>query len=99
VAPSWVLAVLALEVWPSRTTADSRAAPELIGQLASANRTWGEERIVSELRLKLGISLSPRTVRRYFHCARAMGCGPRLACVASRAAWGVDPRWRGGKKR
>ena len=33
--------------------------------MARANRTWGEERIASELLLKLGIRVSPRTVRRY----------------------------------
>ena len=41
--------------------------------MASTNRTWGEERIAAELVLKLGISLSPRTVRRYMrrpHSAR-----------------------------
>jgi putative transposase len=37
----------------------------LIAEMAVANRTWGEERIASELRLKLGLTLSPRTVRRY----------------------------------
>jgi putative transposase len=38
---------------------------ELIAEVARANRTWGEERIAAELLLKLGISVSPRTVRRY----------------------------------
>src|SRR3954470_15480045 len=33
--------------------------------MAAANRTWGEERIANELLLKLGIRVSPRTVRRY----------------------------------
>lgn len=33
--------------------------------MAVANRTWGEERIAAELRLKLGLTVSPRTVRRY----------------------------------
>jgi len=33
--------------------------------MATQNRTWGEERIAAELRLKLGLTLSPRTVRRY----------------------------------
>ena len=31
--------------------------------MAAANRTWGEERIANELLLKLGIRVSPRTVR------------------------------------
>jgi putative transposase len=38
---------------------------ELIAAMATANRTWGEERIAAELLLKLGIRISPRTVRRY----------------------------------
>jgi putative transposase len=37
----------------------------LIAEKAAANRTWGEERIAAELRLKLGLTLSPRTVSRY----------------------------------
>ena len=37
----------------------------LIAAMARANATWGEERIAAELQLKLGISVSPRTVRRY----------------------------------
>ena len=38
---------------------------QLIATMAAANRTWGEERIAAELLVKLGIRLSPRTVRRY----------------------------------
>jgi transposase InsO family protein len=37
----------------------------LIMDMAAANRTWGEERIAAELRLKVGLTVSPRTVRRY----------------------------------
>ena len=37
----------------------------LIATMARANATWGEERIAAELLLKLGIHVSPRTVRRY----------------------------------
>jgi putative transposase len=37
----------------------------LIVEMATKNRTWGEERIAAELRVKLGLTLSPRTVRRY----------------------------------
>ena len=33
--------------------------------MANENPTWGEERIAAELLLKLGIRISPRTVRRY----------------------------------
>jgi len=38
---------------------------QLIATMARANVTWGEERIAAELRLKLGLRVSPRTVRRY----------------------------------
>ena len=38
---------------------------ELIFKIAQDNPTWGEERIAAELLLKLGIRVSPRTVRRY----------------------------------
>ena len=37
----------------------------LIAEMARSNPTWGEERIAAELLLKLGIRISPRTVRRY----------------------------------
>jgi transposase InsO family protein len=33
--------------------------------MAEGNPTWGEERIANELLLKIGIQVSPRTVRRY----------------------------------
>ncbi len=45
-----------------RLPADLRA---LITEMASNNTVWGEERIASELLLKLGIRVSPRTIRRY----------------------------------
>ena len=37
----------------------------IIRQMARENPLWGEERIANELRLKLGIEISPRTVRKY----------------------------------
>jgi putative transposase len=37
----------------------------LIWRMKSENPTWGEERIANELLLKLGIQISPRTVRKY----------------------------------
>ncbi len=37
----------------------------LIRRMASENPTWGQERIANELLLKLGIRISPRTVRKY----------------------------------
>jgi transposase InsO family protein len=42
----------------------------LIRRLALENPTWGQERIANELLLKLGLKVSPRTVRKYIpdHC-------------------------------
>ena len=37
----------------------------LIHEMALSNSSWGEERIANELLLKLGIRISPRTVRKY----------------------------------
>src|SRR5262252_7527952 len=38
---------------------------KLIAEMATSNPTWGEERIADELLLKIGVRISPRTVRRY----------------------------------
>jgi hypothetical protein len=47
----------------------------LIRQMARSNLTWGQRRIANELRLKLGLRVSPRTVRKYLpkHLDRAPG--------------------------
>jgi transposase InsO family protein len=47
----------------------------LIRQMALENRTWGQERIANELLLKLGLKVSPRTVRKYMpnHCVGGPG--------------------------
>jgi len=50
--------------------------------MATANRAWGEERIAAELRVKLGLAVSPRTVRRY------MPSRPRTRNGASRSSLG-----------
>jgi len=47
----------------------------LIRQMARENPLWGEERIANELLLKLGIQISPRTVRKYM--PRSPSRGPR----------------------
>ena len=57
-----------------RIPADLR---ELISEVAGGNPTWGEERIAAELLLKLGIRLSPRTVRRYMPEDQGSGDGLR----------------------
>jgi putative transposase len=45
----------------------------LISEMARENPTWGEERIADEFQLKLGIRVSPRTVRKYLHGDRPRG--------------------------
>src|SRR5262249_6011915 len=42
----------------------------LIRQIDRDNPTWGEQRIADELKLKLGIEVSPRTVRKYLDSDR-----------------------------
>ena len=42
----------------------------LIHRMATENPLWGEERIASELLVKLGIRVSPRTVRKYMPTSR-----------------------------
>ena len=62
--------------WKSKPVGRPRLPTDLqrlIAEMAAANRTWGEERIASELLLKLGIRVSPRTVRRYM----SRGASPR----------------------
>jgi putative transposase len=54
--------------WKSKPRGRPRVPIELrklIAEMANENPTWGEERIAAELLLKLGIRISPRTVRRY----------------------------------
>ena len=50
----------------------------LVAEIATVNRTWGEERIASELLVQLETRASPRTVRRSmpsgFGPDRALGC-------------------------
>jgi putative transposase len=56
----------------------------LIRRMARDNPTWGEERIANELRLKLGLCVSPRTVRKYLP---KHPCRTRRPCMPSQ-------RWR-----
>jgi putative transposase len=54
--------------WRSRAPGRPPIPPDvqrLIAAMAAANWTWGEARIANELLVKLGIRVSPRTVRRY----------------------------------
>ena len=54
--------------WKSRPVGRPRLPKDiqaLIRQMARENPTWGEEHIANELKLKLGIRVSPRTVGKY----------------------------------
>jgi len=54
--------------WKSRSSGRPRVPAnvrKLIVEMATHNPTWGEERIANELLLKIGIRISPRTIRRY----------------------------------
>jgi putative transposase len=54
--------------WKSKPTGRPRLPKdvrELIRRMAAENPIWGEERIANELKLKLGIRVSPRTVQKY----------------------------------
>jgi transposase InsO family protein len=49
----------------------------LIRRMARENPTWGEERMANELLLKLGLRVSPRTVRKYMPKRVDYGRGKR----------------------
>jgi transposase InsO family protein len=49
----------------------------LIRRMARENPTWGEERIANELLLKLGLRVSPRTIRKYLPTRLNPGRGKR----------------------
>lgn len=49
---------------------------DLIAEMVQENPTWGEARVASELALKLGISVSPRTVRAYWPQGQEPNRGP-----------------------
>jgi transposase InsO family protein len=55
--------------WRWRSKPGRPAQPKdlqaLIRRMALENPTWGQERIANELLLKLGLKVSPRTVRKY----------------------------------
>jgi transposase InsO family protein len=69
--------------WKSRPRGRPRVPgrlQELILKMAQEKPTWGEERIAGELLLKLGIRVSPRTVRRYM----PLNTGPRKRVPSQR---------------
>jgi hypothetical protein len=70
--------------WKSRPRGRPRVPAklrELIVEMARSNPTWGEERIADELLLKIGIRISPRTVRRYMPTVPQRPADPRQRWV------------------
>ncbi len=65
---------------------------KLIMQMATSNVTWGEERIAHELLVKLGIRVSPRTVRKYMPARDDGGEGHTYRLSAGRRSFGITPR-------
>jgi len=56
--------------WKSQPTGRPRLPGDLrdlIRKMAAENPIWGEERIANELKMKLGIRVSPRTVAKYLN--------------------------------
>jgi putative transposase len=51
----------------------------LIRRIACDNPSWGQERIANELLLKLGLRVSPRTVRKYLARRPERGGSPRAS--------------------
>ena len=69
--------------WKSKPRGRPRIPTELqklIVMMADDNPTWGEERIAAELLLKVGIRVSPRTVRRYMPDDTRRQRGPSSQC-------------------
>jgi putative transposase len=80
--------------WRSKSKPEGRPQvlrhlQQLIAEMAAATCTWGEERIASELLVKLGIRVSPRTVRRYMPSGSS-GSGARRG--AGSQAWSAFVR-------
>jgi putative transposase len=69
--------------WRWKSTSGRPALPAnlqaLIRRIAHENPTWGQERIANELLLKLGLRVSPRTVRKYMPKRVDHGRGLRLS--------------------
>jgi hypothetical protein len=67
--------------WKSRPgrPALPREVRDLIKRMARENPTWGQMRVAAELYLKLGILVSPRTVRKYWPWERDDRMGRRVS--------------------
>jgi len=59
---------------------------QLIARMVKENVTWGEERIAAELSLKLGLWVSPRTVRKYWPNRVIQDVGKLLRSIGGRSS-------------
>ena len=71
----------------------------LIREMSRDNLLWGEERIANELLVKLGIRVSPRTVRKYMRRKpasdlAAISAGARFCAITQRPSWPAISVWR-----
>jgi hypothetical protein len=62
----------------------------LIVTMARANPTWGEERIANELLLKLGLAVSPRTIRAVSPARAATWCQTTVSTLGDVCAESCD---------
>ncbi len=78
-------------LWKWKSRPGRRRLPkdlrQLIAEMVCDNPTWGQERIADELWLKLGIRVSPRTVRAYWP-----GDGPSIRPRARSQTWNTFVR-------
>jgi hypothetical protein len=77
-------------LWRKKCQSDRPRIPldlqRLIRKMAGENPSWGEERIANELLLKLGLRVSPRTIRKYLPQSPAAPAGnPSRAARDQRA--------------
>jgi hypothetical protein len=63
----------------------------LIRRMACENPTWGQERIANELLLKLGLRVSPRTVRKYMPKRVDQGRGKRATFTGASPSTSASP--------
>jgi putative transposase len=70
-----------VQTWRCRARSVKCVGPGTRRRLARENPTWGQDRVACELRLKLGITVSPRTVAKYLPPRRRYPRGDQRWCT------------------